>query len=169
VKGIFTLLGDYDNDGDLDLLISYNSNYSIYKSTTKLYRFEANQYVDSGIEFPYIDERSSASWIDYDNDNYLDLFFTMGAPFSHTTKLFRNVKGEKFIDANINNIFKLKVIWQGGVCWGDYDNDGDQDMLVQGTDNSLKWIIRIYENKGNGKFEDSGIQNIQGNIKSTKP
>jgi hypothetical protein len=36
---------------------------------------------------------------------------------------------------------------QGGVAWGDYDNDGDLDVLVSGTDGTNNQL-RVYKNKG---------------------
>lgn len=170
VNGRLTLLGDYDNDKDLDLLVSYSHEYpSDAKSTTKLFRFEGGRYVDSGIEFPYLDSYGAASWIDYDNDGYLDLFFCLSEPFSSTVKLFRNEGAAKFTDVNIGALLGLKTIWQQGAAWADYDNDGDSDLLTQGTTDLRSWVIKIYENKGAGKFEDSGIGNIQGILKSGEP
>ncbi len=168
-KGRFSLLGDYDNDGDLDLLLSYHLEYPDYIYSTKLFRFENGVFEDSGIELPYINEHSAASWIDYNQDGYLDLFFTLGEPFQSTTKLFENINGNDFIDAEINDIFELEELWQGGVSWADYDNDGDLDILAQGTLDFNEWVVRIYENISSGVFIESDVQNIEGIIKSRNP
>jgi hypothetical protein len=37
-------------------------------------------------------------------------------------------------------------------AWGDYDNDGDLDVLLAGTPDSVSGITRIYRNDGNDTF-----------------
>jgi hypothetical protein len=168
-SGTFALLGDYDNDMDLDLLLSYQEEYPNYGYYTKLFRFETNHFEDSGIKLPYINSYSSASWIDYNNDGFLDLFFTLGETFDFTFMLYENNEGYEFIDTEINIDTELGRIWQKGVVWGDYDSDGDLDILIQGVIDNASQVLRIYENLGNGIFEDSNITNLNGMIKSTLP
>jgi hypothetical protein len=44
---------------------------------------------------------------------------------------------------------------KGGAAWGDYDNDGDLDVLVWGYyDSESATITRLYRNNGNGTFTD---------------
>jgi hypothetical protein len=65
--------GDYDNDGDLDLLLTgYWSTY-----TTKLYRNDYGVFteVPTGIINVY---SSSVRWGDYDNDGKLDILISGG-------------------------------------------------------------------------------------------
>ena len=48
----------------------------------------------------------------------------------------------------------LPGVYYGSVAWGDYDNDGDLDILLTGYSSSLGDISRVYRNNGNGTFTD---------------
>ncbi|PKP49428.1 MAG: hypothetical protein CVT94_05005 [Bacteroidetes bacterium HGW-Bacteroidetes-11] len=79
---------DFDNDGDLDIMLS-GQNAGCGNASTRLY---ANNGVGDFSEFPaglaYV-ERAASAWGDYDNDGDYDLVLT-GISGSHTTKLYRN-------------------------------------------------------------------------------
>ena len=40
------------------------------------------------------------------------------------------------------------------MAWGDYDNDGDLDILLTGLDASNNFVAQIYRNDGGGTFND---------------
>ncbi|MEM7537240.1 MAG: VCBS repeat-containing protein, partial [Chloroflexota bacterium] len=78
--------GDYDNDGDLDILITGNDG-STYLS--KVYRNDAGVFVDisAGLTGVY---RSSIAWGDYDQDGDLDILLTgYDDPVAYAT-IYRN-------------------------------------------------------------------------------
>jgi FG-GAP-like repeat/ASPIC and UnbV/Secretion system C-terminal sorting domain len=81
-----------------------------------------------------------ASWIDFDNDGFLDLYIC-GKP------LYRNTG-----DGNFEKIVTA-LSSEGGVqgnSWADYDNDGNIDcFLVATTSNTLSYLFR---NNGNNTF-----------------
>ena len=52
-------------------------------------------------------------------------------------------------------------VWGGNASWGDYDNDGKLDVLVNGKDGSGNGITKIYHNAGGGVFTDIGA-GVQG-------
>lgn len=52
-------------------------------------------------------------------------------------------------------------VWGGNASWGDYDNDGKLDVLVNGKDGSGNAITKIYHNAGGGVFTDIGAS-VQG-------
>ena len=93
---------------------------------------------------------------DYDNDGYLDIFFTNGADIStlqksspkYWNRLFHNNGDGTFTDVTE----KAGVEGTGfdtGVAIGDFDNDGYQDMFVGGVHHNA-----LYHNNGNGTFTD---------------
>jgi enediyne biosynthesis protein E4 len=93
---------------------------------------------------------------DYDNDGYLDIFFTNGADITSLKKtspkywnrLFHNNGDGTFIDVTE----KAGLVGTGydtGVAIGDYDNDGYKDIFVAGV-----YRNTLYHNNGDGTFTD---------------
>jgi len=130
--------GDYDNDGDLDLLFAGNSNDG---SITRLYRNDAGTFNDANAGLLGL-LWSSAAWGDYDNDGDLDLAIAGYDPVAqvHRTIVYRNDAGA-FVDSGstFHNVFL------GTISWADCDNDGDLDLLVAGNENGGD-IVSIYRN-----------------------
>jgi predicted nucleotidyltransferase len=150
-----TAWGDYDNDGDLDLLVTGRG------STTYLSKIYRN---DSGVltEDIYADEYltgvgySSVAWGDYDNDDDLDILIT--GYVNSTTRISNIYSNDSGIFNNINA--GLTPVSSSSVAWGDYDNDGDLDILLSGYTGTAA-CSKIYENDG-GTFTDisAGLQNV---------
>jgi hypothetical protein len=145
--------GDYDNDGDLDLLLLGGSDFPELE-VTRIYRNEGNDtFVESGIDLQNM-ERGSVDWGDYDNDGDLDVLLTgrLGNPPA-LTLLYRNDGNETFtlIDAG------FLALYDGYGRWADYDQDGDLDVLVNGSDGTATAFHTIvYRNDGNDTFIDIG-------------
>ncbi|WP_159442318.1 MBG domain-containing protein [Chitinophaga niabensis] len=143
--------GDYDNDGDLDLLITGSVN-----TTTALSAIYRNRgdgtFENSNISLPAV-AFSAVAWGDYDNDGDLDLILTgsSSAATNGATYIYRNTGGA-FTDSGIQFFLGLK---EGSVAWGDYDNDGDLDLLFTGVSGS-NVISRVYRNNGDQTFTNSG-------------
>jgi len=144
--------GDYDNDGDLDVLVAGLGSHDIAFST--LFKNTGGVFASSGIALLGL-SRASAAWGDFDGDGDLDLAMTglttAGVP---TTAVFRN-DGATF--TTMAGPF-LGVLG-GSVAWGDYDNDGDLDLLVTGVTSTVPSVgvaaTRLYRNDG-GTFTDIG-------------
>lgn len=156
--------GDYDNDGDLDLVVSgFNSvnanNKSITQILTKLYRNDNGSFTDTGTELIGV-QKGDVAWGDYDNDGDLDLVVT-GEDTDRTTvaKLYRNDNGS-FVDSEV----ALQGVTSSAVAWVDYNNDGFLDLAVTGTTDGVPSGAStiIYRNNGQGGLENSGIENIPG-------
>ncbi len=47
----------------------------------------------------------------------------------------------------------LTGVWSSRAVWGDYDNDGDLDILLTGYD-GISNLSSVYENNGSGFSED---------------
>jgi hypothetical protein len=150
-EGRFALLGDSDNDGDLDLVLTRNNSVE-----TILYRFNGTAFVHSGMQFPFT--ASGGAWVDFNGDGLMDLMLT-GA----SVKLYQNTNGTVFSEVSLGGFPGTDISWQGGLSFGDYDQDGDEDLLVQATSG-----IYIYNNDGTGKFTRNTAINLPGHVKSTQ-
>ena len=95
--------------------------------------------------------QGAASWGDMDQDGYLDVVLTgMNASSQPMSRLFRNNAGV-FQEINAG----LSPLKNGTVQFGDYDNDGDLDILLCGLDPSSSAYTYVYRND-NGTFTKCG-------------
>ncbi len=138
-------IGDYDNDGDPDVLIVGYNYLSIPFSV--IYQNNKSTFTNIHASLPLMTSYSSATWGDYDNDGDLDIVFA-GNGIQGTTnssgplaKIFRNDNGI-FADINAN----LTAVTYGNTLWGDYDNDGDLDLLISGQNSAGILMTKIYRN-----------------------
>lgn len=142
---------DYDNDGDKDLFVTSNSNRNI------LYNNDGNfAFTDVTFEagFPLTSLKSyGASWGDYNNDGYLDVFISnRDENFIQPNYLYKNNGDGTFSDvsaqAGIHNTSKLSFC----AAFFDFNNDGWQDIYVSNDKVVNKNVL--YKNKGDGTFID---------------
>jgi predicted nucleotidyltransferase len=143
--------GDYDNDGDLDILLT---GHASSEKISKIYRNNSNNSFTEqpGIAFQGVDF-GSVDWGDYDNDGDLDIMLT-GASENKISKIYRNNGDNTFTE---QTGIALAEVDNSSVDWGDYDNDGDLDILLTGSSNKGR-IAKIYRNDGNNGFtEQTGI------------
>ncbi|NVO20563.1 MAG: T9SS type A sorting domain-containing protein [Bacteroidetes bacterium] len=131
--------GDFDNDNDLDLLVTGNQGSGPYIAS--IYRNDNGNFVNINAGLTGIDN-SSVAWGDYDNDGDLDILATGRSGTSVGTWIYRNKNGV-FAPMNLGlpNIGSY-----GCVAWGDYDGDGDLDALLTGG-----YFSFLYRNDG-GSF-----------------
>jgi len=140
--------GDYNRDGNLDLILTGIGGSD---GGTMIYRNEGNGNLTL-IQDNILDVfRSSVDWGDYDKDNDLDILISGLASGRSWTKVYRNEGNDQFVDTQA----ALDTINAGSAVWGDYDNDGDLDILLSG--NSLG---SIYENQGNGFEKRVFLRNL---------
>src|SRR2546426_459878 len=93
---------------------------------------------------------------DVNNDGWPDLYFTTSR-FGASNALYLNQKDGTFRDisaeAGVGAINRAGEGVSMGAVWGDYDNDGFEDLLV------YKWgYPQLFHNLGNGRFEDVTAQ-----------
>ncbi|HSW54406.1 MAG TPA: FG-GAP-like repeat-containing protein [Ignavibacteriaceae bacterium] len=143
--------GDYDNDGDLDILLT-----GAGVGPSKIYRNNGNNSFteQTGISLTAV-SYSSVAWGDYDNDGDLDILLTgFSDPIGlRVSKIFRNNGNNTFTEQT--SIF-LAEVYYGSVAWGDYDNDGDLDILLTGAINTYNGlsVSKIYRNNGDNTFTE---------------
>jgi enediyne biosynthesis protein E4 len=95
------------------------------------------------------------AFYDYDNDGWLDIFLVNGtrlegfpAGQEPTNHLFKNNRDGTFTDVT-KKAGLVRSGWGQGVCVGDYDNDGFDDLFVTYFGKNV-----LYHNNGNGTFTD---------------
>ncbi len=99
---------------------------------------------------------SGLAFFDYDNDGWLDIYLTNGtqlgaqwapgqAPTSH---LYKNNRDGTFTDVS-DKAGLARAGWQTGVCVGDYDNDGWDDLFCCFWGHNI-----LFHNNGDGTFSD---------------
>jgi enediyne biosynthesis protein E4 len=115
--------------------------FTVGGETTKKYILEAN---GTGVAF-----------VDFDDDGKSDIFLVNGSRLEGfrelevpTNRLYRNAGSGKFVDVT-KKAGMVRSGWGSGVCAGDIDNDGRQDLYV------TYWGPNIlYRNRGDSTFED---------------
>jgi enediyne biosynthesis protein E4 len=102
---------------------------------------------------------SGAAIIDYDRDGWPDIFLVNGStlpgnkpPEPPTNHLFHNNHDGTFTDVTAKAGL-VSTGWGQGVCVGDYDNDGFDDIYVTGYGAN-----RLFHNQGNGTFREVAQQ-----------
>jgi enediyne biosynthesis protein E4 len=90
--------------------------------------------------------------LDYDRDGDLDIYVTNGpgTPNSLFKNLLRETGGLQFADVAAAAGVALTAQDSQGVCFGDIDNDGDEDLYVLGSGDGN----HLFENQGDGTFHD---------------
>lgn len=139
--------GDYDNDGDLDILFCGADGGG---NRLRVYKNLGNGSFDpTQIELANGVDRGDVAWGDYDNDGDLDIVYsgrTGGGAGSGIFRLYRNDGNAVFTSFNVFGAGTGLSL--GDVKWGDFDADGDLDILVSGTDQAGAFQTRAYRNGG---------------------
>ena len=165
-------VADYDQDGDLDIFIvgSFSEDNNIQTWSRLLQNTNNGNFIDvtenTGIEqylnhdivlndIGFLDlqddfgDRLSASWGDFNNDSFPDLFLGN----SNQSQLYQNNTDGSF--TNVTDLSGLAIdcdtcfITSG--LWLDYDLDGLLDLFI--TDYHSMSNNKLYKNLGGGAFE----------------
>jgi hypothetical protein len=104
------------------------------------------------------------AFFDYDNDGWMDIFILSGTrlegpPPGATNRLYKNNRDGTFTDVT-EKAGLHDVGWGNGVCVGDYNNDGNEDLFC-----TYYGQNKLYRNNGDGTFTDvtkpAGLLNAQ--------
>ncbi|MGD0902148.1 MAG: CRTAC1 family protein [Terracidiphilus sp.] len=93
------------------------------------------------------------AFFDYDNDGWMDIFILGGRrladiPAGASNRLYKNNRNGTFTDVT-QKAGLWDAGWAVGVCVGDYDNDGYEDLFV-----TYYGQNKLYHNNGDGTFTD---------------
>jgi enediyne biosynthesis protein E4 len=175
-------VGDYNNDGHPDLLVTYYGHNVLYRNRGDGSFEDAT--ANAGLPVTGVRYGSGCSFVDYDRDGYLDLFIAnyvdldlaatprpgqsgfcewkglavmcgpRGLPLAHNVLYHNNGKGS-FTDVSEKaGILKPGGRYALGVASADFDNDGWPDIYVAcDMTPSL-----LFHNRHDGTFEERGVE-----------
>ncbi|NWG13807.1 MAG: CRTAC1 family protein [Acidobacteria bacterium] len=176
-QGIAT--GDYDNDGDVDVLITNYGDNVLYRNNGD--GTFSDVTAAAGVLMNGHPFKASACWLDYDNDGFLDLFVTHYFQWTFAENgddwcgerkpgyrtycsptvfkplpnvLYRNNRDGTFTDVSELAGFSAHPGKGMGVAIADYDDDGFMDIFVTND----KMPNFLYRNEGNGTFTEVAME-----------
>src|SRR5690606_29281618 len=167
--GLNMVQADYNNDGFLDVLILRGAwMEKLGKHPNSLLRNNGdNTFTDVTIEAGLLSYHptQTATWADFDNDGWLDLFIGNESQQDniHPSEFYRNNKDGTFsnitvgVNLTLNN--EKEVYYVKGVTSGDYNNDGWMDIYISTlhpTSRNLLFLNKGIDANGNISFEDAG-------------
>ena len=151
VSSMGPAIGDVDRDGWLDVFIP-DMGYGCLLMNRK--EFFEDRTAQAGIAVVC---GQYTGWggilFDYDNDGWLDLFVANGDPhhlYPEEDVLLRNDGTGRFVDVADKSglYFKQKYVGRGAT-FGDFDNDGDLDLLIVNLNDSPRLLRNDGGNKSN--------------------
>ncbi len=160
------IFGDYDNDGWFDLIVTNYQNEPNEVRHNENGLFFSDLTYQSGIGRVSLSYLSwGADFTDFDNDGHIDLFVASGhiddnihevkpnVTYAQQNQLFQNRGDGTFVDVSNQSGEGLRIKKVSrGVAFGDYDNDGDIDLLITNANqapdllrnestNENRWLI----------------------------
>ncbi len=157
LKNAHHAFGDVDNDGDDDLLITGETAQG--QPLTLLYvnnrsGFQARQTSIVNVSNGFAD------WGDMDLDGDLDLLISGMSANGPVSKVYANDRNFQFRDIRAN----IVPLYDSSGEWGDYDLDGDLDIVIAGISASHQPEARIYRNgiieKPQAKASETGFSRL---------
>jgi hypothetical protein len=147
--GLNLVQTDYNNDGFLDLFVVRGA-WTTRPMRPSLLRNNGNgTFTDvtseAGLMAPT--NAITATWADYDNDGFLDLFLCSEVG---PHRLYRNLGNGTFKEVAGQAGVQGKQMCGKGANWLDYDNDGYPDLFV----NYLRSTPQLFHNNRDGTFSD---------------
>ena len=144
--------GDYNSDGKPDILLTGDTDST---EVTKIFKNNGNGTFseDTTAEAGLIGiGLGSAAWGDYNSDGKPDILLTGGTGLGRVAKIYKN-NGDGSFGEDTTAEGALTAVNMSSVAWGDYNSDGNPDILLTGYSNAGP-ISKIYKNNGAGGFSE---------------
>ena len=147
-RGPTALFGDFDGDGNLDLLVATNPKLTLYRNLGRKGKFLFEDVsASSGVQDAQLDAGAEgAAWVDFDDDGDLDLYCAVyeNGGSGHPDVLLENIGKGRFTPVGE----KLGVTGVGPFCGRgvspvDADGDGDSEIFVSNyrLNENLFWSL----------------------------
>jgi enediyne biosynthesis protein E4 len=157
--GMGVATGDYNGDGLVDIFKTHfsddlpalyqNSGRGFFEDASRAAGFDITRYVEWG-----------TGLVDFDNDGWRDVLIVTGSVYPEVEKIFKEYphRGPRLIYQNLRNgRFRDVTTLMGpailsprssrGCAFGDFDNDGDVDVLVMNMNEAPLLLRNEYFNK----------------------
>jgi hypothetical protein len=159
--GMGVATGDYNGDGLVDIFKTHfsddlpalykNSGRGFFEDASRAAGFDITRYVEWGTGF-----------VDFDNDGWRDVFIVTGSVYPEVEKIFKEYphRGPRLVYQNLRNArFRDVSTLMGpaiqsprssrGSAFGDFDNDGDVDVLVMNMNEAPLLLRNEYHGPNN--------------------
>ncbi len=158
-------LKNLQQDGYYDTYIHSVCSEVSFSDTAGPYTFRAPAFIDISDKLSNPVSKldgASALWMDYDNDNLLDVFISGYDTVMKKPRMFvyKNAVTGNLIAQNAEFMGFDTVLAYGTLNAVDFDNDGNIDILMTGskTQSTAGAAAFLYKNNGDGTFLKSFIQ-----------
>lgn len=152
-------VGDFDNDGRLDVLLTGTTNGFVSGAVTEIWRNLGNGvFTNINANLPGV-YRGSVAVGDFYNSGRLDLLLTGYTATGAVAQVWRNLGNDTFTNINAG----LPGVSESSIAVGDFDNDGNLDILLSGMDAQTNLVCQVWRNLGGGVFTNinAGLSGIQ--------
>jgi hypothetical protein len=172
--GMGVATGDYNGDGLVDIFKTHfsddlpalykNSGRGFFEDASRAAGFDITRYVEWG-----------AGLVDFDNDGWRDVLIVTGSVYPEVEKIFKEYphRGPRLIYQNLRNgRFRDVTTLMGpailsprssrGCAFGDFDNDGDVDVLVMNMNEAPLLLRNEYFSKSTRGSNNWLILNLIG-------